>query len=71
MSVGKKICNVSELLTYVGFFAAPFLFCVFGIDTKRWEANYWFSDTGKTDLRRMWMRWLAYFIGSIVASAII
>ncbi len=62
--------RMTELATYVAFFAAPFLFCVMGVDTKRWHDNYWFTDTGKADMRRMWIRWVACFIGSIVAFAI-
>jgi hypothetical protein len=55
-----------ELIAYAGFIVAPFLLCVIGIDLKRWERNYnWFSQDAKTDQRRMWIRWVAYSIGSI------
>ena len=47
----------------------PFLLFVLGLDSKRWEDHYWFSDTGKADARRTWNRWAVYFIGGLLGYA--
>jgi hypothetical protein len=48
----------------------PFICCVLGLDTKRWAENYWFTDTGKADLRQTWKRWVVYFIGGFLGYAL-
>ncbi len=60
------------LIAYSVVSLAPFLIFVVGFDRKRWDvdANYWFSQEGKTDQRQTWMRWAAYFVGLIVGNAL-
>jgi hypothetical protein len=56
----------SGLVGYGVFVVVPFMFCVIGMDPQRWEPNYWFSDSGKADMRRMWIRWGVYFVGGMI-----
>jgi hypothetical protein len=62
----------TPLIAYAVVSIAPFLVFVIGFDRRRWnvDANYWFSQEGKTDQRRTWMRWGAYFVGLIVGNAL-
>jgi hypothetical protein len=62
--------QTSRLPSYGVFVVVPFLFCVIGMDSQRWEANYWFSDIGKADMRRMWIRGAVYFVGGLIGNAI-
>ena len=63
---GITSTRATELTAYAIIVVAPFLVCVIGVDSKRWDGNYWFSQEGKVDWRRMWMRWAAYCAGAIV-----
>jgi hypothetical protein len=58
--------QTSELVAYGVFVVVPFIFCVIGLDSQRWEDKYWFSDGGKADMRRMWIRWAVYFVGGMI-----
>jgi hypothetical protein len=60
----------TPLIAYAVVSIAPFLVFVIGFDRKRWDADYWFSQEGKTDQRRMWIRWGAYFVGLIIGNAL-
>lgn len=62
--------RATELIAYAVIIVAPFLVCVIGFDPKRWDGNHWFSKEGKTDQRRTWMRWAAYFVGVLVGYAL-
>lgn len=66
-SQGIAFTRATVISVYGAVFVAPFLFCVIGLDSKRWETDYWFGDNGKADMRRIWVRWVAYAIGSLVA----
>jgi hypothetical protein len=54
------------LVLYLVLFVAPFLLFVVGIDPQRWNENHRFSEQGRTDERRTWMRWAAYLVGTIL-----
>ncbi len=60
------LTRASGLAEYGLFVAGPFLLCVVGLDSRRWEHNYWFSDIGKADARQTSIRWAVYFIGGII-----
>ena len=66
-----RLSQPSELVMYGVFVVVPFIFCVLGWDSKRWDDGYWFTDGGKADMRRMWIRWGAYFIGGLISYAIV
>ena len=59
------------LLTYLVISVGPFLVFVVGLDTKRWEPHYWFSDVGKADSRRLWKRWAVYAVGATIGYTIV
>jgi hypothetical protein len=60
----------TALIAYAIIVVVPFLVFVIGVDPKRWDGNYWFSQDGKTDQRRTWIRWAAYFAGGLVGFAL-
>jgi len=66
-----RLSRPGELILYGAFVGVPFIFCVLGWDSKRWEDGYWFTDRGKADIRRMWIRWGAYFLGGLISYAMI
>jgi hypothetical protein len=55
-----------NLVVYLTFFIAPFVFFVIGWDRRRWEQNYFFSQEGKAESRRLFLRWIAYFLGNVI-----
>jgi hypothetical protein len=60
-----------QFALYVILYAVPFLFLVIGLDRARWDPSYdWFGQTAKMESRRMWIRWGAYFVVCILASAV-
>jgi hypothetical protein len=62
--------RASGLIGYAVVGLAPFVVFVIGFDRKRWDGTYWFSQTGKTDHRRTWIRYAAYFVGLLLGNAI-
>jgi hypothetical protein len=62
--------RASVLLLYGAVVVVPFLLFVIGVDQKRWEDHYWFSDAGKADSRQMWIRWGVYAVGLVVGYAL-
>src|SRR5262245_9035892 len=62
--------GTGTFVALAAFVALPFLICVVGVDTKRWEGSYWFSDEGKADSRRMWTRWGIYFVAAVIGDSI-
>jgi hypothetical protein len=61
-----RLTRATEIIVYAVVVVIPFLVCVIGVDPKRWTGNYWFSQEGKTDQRRIWIRWASYFAGTMV-----
>jgi hypothetical protein len=41
-----------DLGVFAVFVVVPFLLCSVGVDPKRWEDHYFFSDVGKADVHR-------------------
>ena len=59
-----------ELTIYLTFVFVPFLIFVIGWNRDRWQPDYeWFGEAATAEYLRIALRWGAYWIGLVLASA--